>query len=87
MAGLTGLEPATSCVTGRHSNQLSYNPIQPPTGATDIEVYHKGCPLGIAGLTIVIEHASWRQQAPTALPCHPCQRPSCTTHQPPLGPS
>lgn len=27
MAGLTGLEPATSCVTGRHSNQLSYNPI------------------------------------------------------------
>jgi hypothetical protein len=26
MAGLTGLEPATSCVTGRHSNQLSYNP-------------------------------------------------------------
>ena len=24
MAGLTGLEPATSCVTGRHSNQLNY---------------------------------------------------------------
>lgn len=22
---LTGLEPATSCVTGRHSNQLSYS--------------------------------------------------------------
>ena len=27
MAGLTGLEPATSCVTGRRSNQLNYNPI------------------------------------------------------------
>jgi hypothetical protein len=25
-AGLTGLEPATSYVTGRHSNQLSYSP-------------------------------------------------------------
>ena len=26
LAGLTGLEPATSCVTGRRSNQLNYNP-------------------------------------------------------------
>ena len=26
MAGLTRLELATSCVTGRRSNQLSYNP-------------------------------------------------------------
>ena len=25
-AGWTGLEPATSCVTGRHSNQLNYHP-------------------------------------------------------------
>ena len=39
MAGVTGLEPATSGVTGRHSNQLSYTPlylvggdgIEPPT--------------------------------------------------------
>ena len=27
MAGMTRLELATSCVTGRHSNQLSYIPI------------------------------------------------------------
>ena len=27
MAGVTGLEPATSCVTGRRSNQLSYTPM------------------------------------------------------------
>ena len=26
LAGRTGLEPATSCVTGRHSNQLNYRP-------------------------------------------------------------
>ena len=28
MAGVTGLEPATSCVTGKRSNQLSYTPKQ-----------------------------------------------------------
>lgn len=27
LAGLTGLEPATSSVTGWHSNRLSYNPL------------------------------------------------------------
>ena len=27
-AGPTGLEPATSCVTGRRSNQLNYDPVQ-----------------------------------------------------------
>ena len=26
MAGVTGLEPAASCVTGRRSNQLNYAP-------------------------------------------------------------
>ena len=29
MAGVTGLEPAASGVTGRHSNQLSYTPGMP----------------------------------------------------------
>lgn len=28
MAGWTGLEPATSCVTGRRSNQLNYHPLK-----------------------------------------------------------
>ena len=28
LAGLTGLEPATSSVTGWHSNRLSYNPLR-----------------------------------------------------------
>ena len=35
MAGLTGLEPATSCVTGRRSNQLNYNPAKAEKGARD----------------------------------------------------
>ena len=28
MAGVTGLEPAASGVTGRRSNQLSYTPLE-----------------------------------------------------------
>ena len=32
MAGVTGLEPATSGVTGQRSNQLSYT----PTGCLDL---------------------------------------------------
>ena len=28
MAGTTGLEPATSCVTGMRSNQLNYVPLR-----------------------------------------------------------
>ena len=31
-AGLTGLEPATSGVTDRHSNQLSYSPTNASAG-------------------------------------------------------
>ena len=33
MAGVTGLEPATSGVTGRRSNQLSYTPAGAPFGS------------------------------------------------------
>ena len=36
-AGLTGIEPATSGVTDRHSNQLSYSPL--PDGAPE---YRRG---------------------------------------------
>jgi hypothetical protein len=32
MAGWTGLEPATFCVTGRRSNQLSYHPVNGTKG-------------------------------------------------------
>ena len=34
MAGVTGLEPATSGVTGRHSNRLSYTPAVSRPGRT-----------------------------------------------------
>ena len=44
MAGLTGLEPATSGVTDRHSNQLSYSP---PDQTLNI-AGHRGA-VGVAG--------------------------------------
>jgi hypothetical protein len=40
MAGTTGLEPATSDVTGRRSNQLNYVPAL----AGKNSVYHAYCP-------------------------------------------
>jgi hypothetical protein len=39
MAGLTGLEPATSCVTGRRSNQLNYNPTRQEAGTIAIALF------------------------------------------------
>jgi hypothetical protein len=36
MAGVTGLEPAASCVTGRRSNQLSYTPINGKAQIIDV---------------------------------------------------
>ena len=37
VAGVTGLEPATSCVTGRRSNQLSYTPTNLLVGGKGLE--------------------------------------------------
>ncbi len=39
MAGVTGLEPATSCVTGRRSNQLSYTPVKGTRSTRDSLFY------------------------------------------------
>ena len=38
LAGWTGLEPATFCVTGRRSNQLSYHPERWEVADARIEV-------------------------------------------------
>lgn len=40
MAGVTGLEPATSGVTGRRSNQLSYTPMRTRAGGADLIQHH-----------------------------------------------
>ena len=37
LAGRTGLEPATSGVTGRHSNQLNYHPNKIVVGGEGLE--------------------------------------------------
>ena len=39
MAGATGLEPATSAVTGQRSNQLSYAPVK---GTTKVIEFQSG---------------------------------------------
>jgi hypothetical protein len=45
MAGVTGLEPAASGVTGRRSNQLSYTPNLSlhPRGSVDVTTPPGGC--------------------------------------------
>jgi hypothetical protein len=39
MAGTTGLEPATSAVTGQRSNQLNYVPREGKTSVKSTELY------------------------------------------------
>jgi hypothetical protein len=43
MAGTTGLEPATSDVTGRRSNQLSYVPAEWVTSVTHQNITAQPC--------------------------------------------
>ena len=46
MAGVTGLEPATSGVTGRRSNQLSYTPVARAPRGGQILCLPRGCQCG-----------------------------------------
>ena len=41
MAGRTGLEPATSGVTGRRSNQLNYRPREEAAETNDLRCIEK----------------------------------------------
>ncbi len=43
VAGWTGLEPATSCVTGRRSNQLNYHPKKEEPNSKVFAVLVKEC--------------------------------------------
>ena len=49
VAGVTGLEPATSGVTGRHSNQLSYTPAGRPKTEELPNARARGCQRRFAG--------------------------------------
>jgi hypothetical protein len=51
MAGVTGLEPAASGVTGRRSNQLSYTPVLRSTASAAGS--KPGCKDGVAAGPLV----------------------------------
>ena len=60
MARVTGLEPATSGVTGRHSNQLSYTRAFPKTPAgkpVDVSGCLGGGPLAVKHMGVM--KAQW----------------------------
>ncbi len=62
MAGTTGLEPATSAVTGQRSNQLSYVPkLHQQLGRTPrnhVLLQFRGSTCGITGFSIRIARSS-----------------------------
>ena len=51
MAGTTGLEPATSAVTGQRSNQLSYVPKFSATSVIDYEEKDAAIPTPLSSAT------------------------------------
>ena len=60
-AGATGLEPATSGVTGRRSNRLSYAPVRDDSMAAPrdrliwgFRGYHRAMYIGIGTLILII---------------------------------
>src|SRR5690348_11879453 len=53
MAGVTGLEPATSGVTGRRSNQLSYTPAAPTPRRPLLPLWPRRCQAREAGFSQV----------------------------------
>jgi hypothetical protein len=72
MAGATGLEPATSGVTGRRSNQLSYTPANLDRGATSY--------LGGVGVSSNSPASAAAVEAAMKAPA-PVDARSCTTAQ------
>ena len=52
MAGTTGLEPATSAVTGQRSNQLNYVPTRQIN-----KMYNRQCLCGLARLAYIAQLA------------------------------
>jgi hypothetical protein len=61
MARVTGLEPATSGVTGRHSNQLSYTRFAKQPCRFEVALMYGG--------------SGWKSSTVEALLCRFCERP------------
>lgn len=66
LVGMTGIEPVTSCVTGKHSNQLNYI----PTGTWCIELVSNQ-PLGIFSPSLI--HLSYRRELVQRVGIEPTQ--------------
>ena len=55
MAGTTGLEPATSAVTGQRSNQLNYVPNTRSLQALDCRNFHRDNKLSLSEISLIVE--------------------------------
>ena len=84
MAGVTGLEPATSCVTGRRSNQLSYTPGKGRENVAEVFSRSSGSAKKMIRTTDAKEVGVENPSEETF--CRPDQKTGCRNKLPKIGP-